>query len=65
MNHARRQTIGGTTFAKAFPNAVCFGPTDPNEDEELAHQADERVTLPAFRRNIEVYGRTIAAIATA
>lgn len=56
-------TIGGTTFAKAFPNAVCFGPVDENEEEELAHQADERVTLEAMRRNVEIYGRAILGIA--
>lgn len=57
------ETIGGTTFAKAFPNAVCFGPVDESEEEELAHQADEHVTLKAMRRNIEIYGRTIVALA--
>lgn len=56
-------TIGGTTFAKAFPNAVCFGPVDENEEEELAHQADERITLEAMQRNVEIYGRAIAGIA--
>lgn len=60
---ASLQSIGGTTFAKAFPNAVCFGPVDPAEEPELAHQADERVTLKAMRRNIEIYGRTIVGIA--
>jgi succinyl-diaminopimelate desuccinylase len=58
------ETIGGTTFAKAFPNAVCFGPVDQNEEEELAHQVDERVTLAALRRNIEIYGRAIIGIAS-
>ncbi len=60
---AELQTIGGTTFAKAFPRAVCFGPVDEHEEKELAHQADEHVTLAALRRNVEIYGRTIAAIA--
>lgn len=57
------QSIGGTTFAKAFPNAVCFGPVDPAEEPELAHQLDERVTIQAMRRNVEIYGRTIAGLA--
>lgn len=56
-------TIGGTTFAKAFPNAVCFGPVDENDEEELAHQADEHVTFAAMKRNIEIYGRAIVGIA--
>lgn len=60
---AKLETIGGTTFAKAFPNAVCFGPVDPADEEELAHQAEEHVTLAAMRRNVEIYGRTIVAIA--
>ncbi len=60
---AKLQSIGGTTFAKAFPNAVCFGPVDPDDEPELAHQADERVTLAAMRRNVEIYGRTILGVA--
>lgn len=60
---ASLMTIGGTTFAKAFPNAVCFGPVDETDEQELAHEADERITLKAFARNIEVYGRAIVGIA--
>ena len=60
---AHLETMGGTTFAKAFPNAVCFGPTDYAEDKALEHQADEHVTLKAFSRNIEIYGRAIMGIA--
>lgn len=61
---ATLESIGGTTFAKAFPNAVCFGPVDPGDGEpELAHQTDERISLAAMRRNVEIYGRAFAALA--
>lgn len=56
-------TMAGTTFAKAFPNAVCFGPVDEMDEEGKAHQADENVTFAAMRRNIEIYGRAIIYLA--
>ena len=40
----------------------CFGPVDPNDEVELAHQADEHVTVAAMKRNIEIYGRTIEVL---
>lgn len=59
------KAIGGTTYAKAFPNAVCFGPLDPVEDgEELAHQVNERITVDALMRNIRIYALMLANICT-
>lgn len=45
----------GTTFAKAFPKAVTYGPVDPENDIEKAHQADEHVTLDQLLRNAKIY----------
>jgi succinyl-diaminopimelate desuccinylase len=52
------ESIGGTTFAKAFENAVVFGPV-ADGDPPLAHERDERVTIEALVRNAKLYGAAI------
>lgn len=61
---AELRAVGGTTYAKAFPNTVSFGPilTDHGEPP-IIHQVDERVSLKALLRNTEIYGRTILYMA--
>lgn len=54
---------GGTTFAKAFPNAMCFGPTDKSDEPELAHQADERIAVEHLLRNVRIYALALALLA--
>jgi succinyl-diaminopimelate desuccinylase len=54
--------IGGSTYAKAFPNCCAFGPVDTAcaDEPELAHQADERFPTAAIRRNALIYGLSVA-----
>lgn len=59
----RHVHTGGTTFAKAFPNAMCFGPTDAVEESELAHQADERIAVAHHLRNVRIYALSLALLA--
>jgi succinyl-diaminopimelate desuccinylase len=47
-------SIGGATFARAMKNAVCFGPLFPDE-EELAHEANESLSLESFKKMTEIY----------
>lgn len=54
--------IGGTTYAKAFPNFCAFGPVLLGVDEELAHQADEHLALDSIRRNTLIYALSIACM---
>lgn len=54
------RAIGGTTYAKALPNCLAFGPVLPPDEPELAHQADERVSLEAIDRNAMIYALTLA-----
>jgi succinyl-diaminopimelate desuccinylase len=61
---ARLIAKGGTTFAKAFPNAVSFGPVNPPEEKDLAHQADECVPIDALIRNAKIYGFVLLLLAT-
>ncbi len=57
------RTIGGTSYAKAFTNSVCFGPHDPAVDgPDLAHQSNERITIDNLLRNIRIYALTLAKI---
>ena len=56
------KAIGGTTYAKAVPNAVSFGPLMPGEPE-LAHQPNERVSIDSLVRNAEIYAVAIYNIA--
>ncbi len=57
-------SMGGTTFAKAFDNAVAFGPSLP-EEEDRAHERDERVTIASLTRNARIYAAALAALAAA
>lgn len=60
---ATLNAIGGTTYAKVFPNAVCFGPVDEADGEvELAHQADERVSEEHMLRNVKIYAHALARL---
>lgn len=63
---ATLHAIGGTTYAKVFPNAVCFGPVDTADGEEpLAHQADERVSVEHLLRNVRIYANALARLCVA
>jgi hypothetical protein len=59
--------IPGTTFAKAFPNAVCYGGTDAAEPGEvpLAHQVNELLLRKALARNVKIYSLALARLAMA
>lgn len=57
--------IGGTTYAKALPNCCAFGPVMLGADEELAHQANERLAVASIKRNALIYGLSIALMARA
>ncbi|MBN1867683.1 Sapep family Mn(2+)-dependent dipeptidase [Candidatus Sumerlaeota bacterium] len=55
---------GGTTFAKAFPNAVSFGPVLPSQEKNLMHQADECLDIRHFLRNTCIFALAIMLLAT-
>lgn len=59
---ATLHAIGGTTYSKVFPNAVCFGPVDLTEEQELAHQSDERVSVEHMLRNVKIYAYALARL---
>lgn len=62
---AEYRSMGGTTYAKAFTNAVCFGPVDSTDDGgELAHQVNERISIDVMLRNVRIYSLMLAQICT-
>jgi len=55
-------SIGGATYARAFPNAVAFGPVFPGEDSRI-HQKDESITIDAFVKCAEIYRAALLRLA--
>ena len=47
-------SIGGATYARFLPNSVSFGPLFPYETE-LAHEANECLSLESFAKMTEIY----------
>lgn len=51
-------SIGGTTYCKAFPNAVTFGALMP-ESPELAHEENEHISLANLKTATKIYGEAL------
>jgi len=51
-------TIGGGTYARAFPNSISFGADMPDE-EELAHQCNEKISLDKLKLITKIYAKAI------
>lgn len=61
-------TMGGATYAREFPNAVSFGPADPeviSKPEWVGemHGADEGITIEALHHAIRIYVRAFGNLA--
>jgi len=54
--------IGGATYARAFPNAVAFGPVFPGEDSRI-HQKDESISITNFLKCAEIYRKALEKLA--
>ena len=52
------QSLGGSTFARAFRKGVSFGPHFPFE-EGVAHNPDERIKVESFQKLYQIYKRAI------
>ena len=55
-------SIGGATYARAFPNAVAFGPVFPGEDSRI-HQKDESIGIDAYIKCAEIYRAALRRLA--
>ena len=59
---AKPIAIGGATYARAFPNAVAFGPVFPEEESRI-HQKDESISLKNLLLSAEIYKRALEKLA--
>lgn len=55
--------IGGATYARAFPNCVCFGMNFPG-DKDMCHQADEFVDINKLLFACNIYAKAIYELST-
>lgn len=55
--------IGGGTYAKVIPGGVAYGPGKPG-DPELAHQANEYISVDDLLQLVRIYARALFALAT-
>lgn len=51
-------TIGGATYARAFPNCISFGMNFPG-DKDMCHQADEFVEINKLLLAANIYAKAI------
>lgn len=61
-DNAAPLAIGGTTYAKAFPNFVAFGMGFPG-GPMLAHAENERLAVADLRRGMSIYLAALAQLA--
>jgi len=54
--------IGGGTYAKCLEEGVAFGSLFPGE-QEMAHQADEYVSLESLKKNLRIFTYAILKLA--
>lgn len=51
-------TIGGATYARAFPNCISFGMNFP-KDKDMCHQADEFIEINKLLLATNIYAKAI------
>lgn len=54
--------IGGGTYARVLREGVAFGALFPDE-EDIAHQADEYVSLDSLHKSMRIFARAIVKLA--
>ena len=57
-------STGGGTYARLLQEGVAFGASFP-EDPDLAHQADERVSVSGLMQSMRIFARAIVLLAGA
>jgi succinyl-diaminopimelate desuccinylase len=56
-------TMGGGTYARATPNAVCFGASFPEGSDGPAHEPDERIAIDTMIRAAKIYAHALYELA--
>ncbi len=55
--------IGGGTYARATPNAVCFGAAFPGVEDGPAHEPEERIAVSSVLRAAKIYAHALYELA--
>jgi len=55
-------STGGGTYARMLQEGVAFGASFP-EDPDLAHQADERVSIDSLMQSMKIFAYAIVKLA--
>ena len=58
----KAMAIGGGTYAKCLEEGVAFGALFPGE-KEMAHQADEYISIEDLRKNLRIFTCAILKLA--
>ena len=56
-------TMGGGTYARATPHAICFGAGFPGVDDGPAHEPDERLSIESLLRAAKIYAHALYELA--
>ena len=56
-------SIGGATFARAFPNCISFGANFPG-DKDMCHQTDEFISIDKLLLTCKIYSKAILALSS-
>lgn len=56
-------TMGGGTYARATPNAVCFGASFPGGTDGPAHEPDEKFAVDTLLRATKIYAHALYELA--
>ncbi len=60
---SRPETTGGGTYARATPNAVCYGAGFPGVEHGPAHEPDERIAIDTLVRAAKIYAHALYELA--
>jgi succinyl-diaminopimelate desuccinylase len=56
-------TMGGGTYARATPNAICFGASFPGGSDGPAHEPDERISIENLLKATKIYAHALYELA--
>ena len=58
-HESNMEAIGGGTYAKAIHNCIAFGAGFPNSEDMHMHNANERLKIEDFKKQVEIYVEAI------
>jgi succinyl-diaminopimelate desuccinylase len=56
-------TMGGGTYARATPNALCYGASFPDGNDGPAHEPDEKIAIETLLKATKIYAHALYELA--